>query len=246
MFVRHAPLRRLRGTAAAVSATRPRSTGIVGPLALAVGLAVAGAQLDALAPAAPVVRTGAVGTYEPVLPERVAPEAAPARATRVRGNVVARTVPAKPAKTARAVKKRASRSAARTAAAPRAGWVRPANGPRTSGFGFRWGRMHKGVDIGASYGSPIYAAASGVVTFAGAQGGYGRLVTIRHADGTETAYGHMSATYVRYGQRVAAGERIAAVGSEGRSTGPHLHFEVRVHGVAINPLPFMRARGVFL
>jgi murein DD-endopeptidase MepM/ murein hydrolase activator NlpD len=105
--------------------------------------------------------------------------------------------------------------------------------------------MHKGIDLGASYGSPIYAASSGVVTFAGAQGGYGRLVTIRHEGGFTTAYGHMSRMVVRVGQRVTAGQVIAYVGSAGHSTGPHLHFEVRTAGGGtINPLPFLRSRGV--
>ena len=106
--------------------------------------------------------------------------------------------------------------------------------------------MHRGIDLGASYGSPIYAAAAGYVSYAGPEGGYGRLVTIRHAGGITTAYGHMSRIVVRSGQRVSAGQVIAYVGSAGRSTGPHLHFEVRRGGAYLNPIPFLRARKVWL
>jgi murein DD-endopeptidase MepM/ murein hydrolase activator NlpD len=225
LFVRHAPLRHLRRTAAAL---RPRSTGVLGPLALAVGLAVAGHQLAA--PAAPTV------TARPgVAAER--PERAPlAFSGTLRENVVARRLApgATPAR------------ASRSRRAPVGAWVRPAYGPFTSPFGYRWGKLHAGIDIGASYGSPIYAASDGVVTFAGPKNGYGRLVVISHGNGVETAYGHMSRTVTHAGQRVHAGDVIAYVGSEGHSTGPHLHFEVRIGGRAIDPRPFLRARGVWI
>ncbi|MEO6714169.1 MAG: M23 family metallopeptidase [Mycobacteriales bacterium] len=125
-------------------------------------------------------------------------------------------------------------------------WVRPAGGRFTSGYKYRWGRMHKGIDLASSTGTPIYAASDGVVTFAGAAGGYGRLVTIRHAGGYTTAYGHMSKIKVSTGERVKAGEIIALVGSAGHSTGPHLHFEVRTGGGTINPVPFLAKRGVYI
>jgi murein DD-endopeptidase MepM/ murein hydrolase activator NlpD len=122
-------------------------------------------------------------------------------------------------------------------------WVRPAAGPVTSLFGPRWGRMHEGIDFGAPYGAPIYAAGDGVVVFAGPMAGYGRLLEIRHADGTVTAYAHMSRFAVR-GGRVRAGQVVAYVGSAGQSTGAHLHFEVRAGGRPVNPLTWLRQRGV--
>ena len=124
-------------------------------------------------------------------------------------------------------------------------WVRPSSGPLTSPYGYRWGRLHKGIDLGAPYGSGIYAATDGVIVYAGPQAGYGQLIVIRDWDGTETAYGHMSA-FVRRSGRVHAGDLIARVGSAGDATGPHLHFEVRIGGVAINPLPFLRKRGIWV
>jgi murein DD-endopeptidase MepM/ murein hydrolase activator NlpD len=180
-------------------------------------------------PAAPVGGTD--------VPERAAPVAVPAP-TATRANAVSRQAPPRP------VAQRASRSRTRAARVAPA-WVRPAHGPLTSHFGYRWGKLHKGIDIGAPWGSPIYAASDGVVTYAGPRNGYGRLVTIRHAGGFVTAYGHMSRFAVHAGQHVTAGQVIAYVGSAGHSTGPHLHFEVRVGGSWIDPLPFLRARGIF-
>ena len=123
-------------------------------------------------------------------------------------------------------------------------WVRPANGPLTSPFGYRWGRLHKGIDIGAGYGSPIYAATDGVIEYAGPQSGYGQVIFIRDWDGTETVYGHMSA-YVKRSGVVHAGDLIAKVGSAGDATGPHLHFEVRIGGQPIDPRPFLAKRHIF-
>ena len=94
---------------------------------------------------------------------------------------------------------------------------------------------HTGLDIGAPTGTPIKAAASGTVTFAGVKKSYGYMVVISHGDGIETYYGHCSKLYVTAGEKVSQGEVIAAVGSTGNSTGPHLHLEVRVNGVAYNP-----------
>jgi LysM repeat protein len=114
----------------------------------------------------------------------------------------------------------------------------PAEGIFTSGYGWRWGRMHKGIDISNNVGTPIKAAAAGQVTFAGwHDGGYGYLVEITHSDGTLTRYAHNSMLLVREGEAVDQGAVISRMGSTGRSTGPHLHFEVVPPGQgAMNPL----------
>ncbi|HEY0487298.1 MAG TPA: peptidoglycan DD-metalloendopeptidase family protein [Mycobacteriales bacterium] len=125
-------------------------------------------------------------------------------------------------------------------------WVRPAVGPLSSTFGPRWGTFHYGDDIAARYGSVIRAASAGTVMFARWYGGYGNAVQIDHGGGIWTRYGHSSELLVTAGEYVTAGQPIALVGSTGDSTGPHLHFEVRVNGNAIDPLPFMLARGVDL
>ncbi len=114
----------------------------------------------------------------------------------------------------------------------------PASGRLTDRFGFRTlsGRWHSGLDISSSRGAPVYAADSGFVTFAGwTNGGYGNLVVIDHGNGYETRYAHLHAFYVTAGQSVGKGVQIAAIGSTGNSTGPHLHFEMRYQGVRKNP-----------
>ena len=111
----------------------------------------------------------------------------------------------------------------------------------TSGFGRRWGRMHAGTDFAAPTGTPIYATADGVVTFAGWQSGYGRLVKIQHEFGIETRYAHMSKIRVKVGDRVSRGQRIGDMGNTGRSTGTHLHYEVRVGGKPVNPMIYIKA-----
>ena len=120
----------------------------------------------------------------------------------------------------------------------------PAQGTFTSGYGWRWGRMHKGIDIANNVGTPIVAAARGRVTFAGwHDGGYGYLVEITHEDGTLTRYGHNSRLLVREGEQVDQGQTISQMGSTGRSTGPHLHFEVLPPGEgAMNPMLFLSPR----
>ena len=120
-----------------------------------------------------------------------------------------------------------------------AGFVWPVNGPVVSGFGMRWGRMHEGIDIAAALGTPIHAAASGTVIHAGWLGGYGNLVVVDHGDGLATAYAHASAILVAVGQQVSQGDTLSLVGSTGNSTGPHLHFEVRVNGSAVDPLLYL-------
>ncbi len=111
----------------------------------------------------------------------------------------------------------------------------------TSGFGRRWGRMHEGIDMAGPVGTPIHATGDGVVTFAGRKGAYGNLITIQHELGTETRYGHLNRIGVKVGQRVSQGEHIGDMGNTGRSTGPHLHYEVRMKGRAVDPMSFIKA-----
>lgn len=111
----------------------------------------------------------------------------------------------------------------------------------TSGFGQRWGRLHAGTDFAGPIGTPIYSTADGVVTFAGWSSGYGRLIKIQHEFGIETRYAHLNAMRVNVGQRVSRGDRIGDMGNSGRSTGPHLHYEVRVGGQPVNPMIYIKA-----
>lgn len=111
----------------------------------------------------------------------------------------------------------------------------------TSGFGPRWGRMHEGTDFAAAHGTPIHATADGVVTFAGRMSGYGNLVKIKHEFGIETRYAHLSKIGVKVGERVSRDHRIGDMGNTGRSTGTHLHYEVRVGGTPVNPMSYIKA-----
>jgi murein DD-endopeptidase MepM/ murein hydrolase activator NlpD len=134
------------------------------------------------------------------------------------------------------------------------GWARPAAGYISSGFGYRTHpiynvvRLHAGTDLAGGCGVPIYAARGGQVVYAGWNGGYGNFILINHGDGISTGYAHIATgkTFVRYGEQVSTGTHIANVGSTGGSTGCHLHFEVRDGGKAINPVPFMRGKGITL
>ncbi len=123
-----------------------------------------------------------------------------------------------------------------------------ASGKLSSGFGKRWGKFHDGIDVAAPTGTNVYAATSGEVIYSdNGLRGYGNLVIIRARDGMLTVYAHNNRLFTRVGQRVVRGEKIAEIGSTGKSTGPHLHFEVRVkHGekgyVAVDPLPFFKAK----
>lgn len=167
------------------------------------------------------------------------------------GAKAAAAMPARPA-----APSRASRSRTQPAPTPAPGssetgpaevtvqFARPGKGRLTSPYGRRWGRLHAGIDLAAGMGSPVRAAARGVVLSAGAESGYGRVVRVVHADGTVTVYAHMSAALVHAGERVQAGELVGREGNTGRSTGPHLHFEVRVNGTPVNPLNWLRKRGV--
>ena len=125
-------------------------------------------------------------------------------------------------------------------------WVRPNYGALSSPFAMRWGRMHEGIDLAGGYGSQIVAAVEGTVLYAGPESGYGRVVKILDWDGTQTWYGHMSKFLVKAGDHVQAGQPVALVGAAGDATGPHLHFEVRIGGVPVNPIPFLAARGVHI
>jgi peptidase M23-like protein len=139
----------------------------------------------------------------------------------------------------------AAERAEREARLARPQYVMPARGVWTSGFGYRWGVLHAGIDIANSIGTPIVAAADGVVTDAGLTAGYGAWVKIRHADGTVTLYGHVNTWLVTPGERVMAGDQIATIGNRGQSTGPHLHFSVLKNGTDfIDPVPWLAAKGL--
>jgi murein DD-endopeptidase MepM/ murein hydrolase activator NlpD len=118
------------------------------------------------------------------------------------------------------------------------GLIWPVSGPVVSGFGMRWGRMHTGIDIGVGYGTPIHAAASGTVIFAGWMGGYGNFVIVDHGGGLSTAYAHQSSIAVG-GGTVSQGQVLGYVGCTGHCFGPHLHFEVRINGSAVDPLGYL-------
>lgn len=121
----------------------------------------------------------------------------------------------------------------------------PTQGTFTSGFGPRWGTNHNGIDIAAPIGTPIYAAKDGVVIDSGPAQGFGNWIRIQHDDGTITTYGHMSTLSAQVGDEVQAGDYIAGMGSEGQSTGSHLHFEVTdPSGNKVDPLPWLHAHGI--
>ena len=156
---------------------------------------------------------------------------------------------AEEAKKIAAAKAAASVSARSSSARGTAGASIPATGAAfmkpvsgyiiTSPYGYRSSGFHTGLDMAVSTGTPVYAAASGTVTFAGYKGSYGYLVIIDHGNGYQTYYAHCSALYVSAGQSVAQGQNISAVGSTGNSTGPHLHFEIRYNGRTLNPQSYI-------
>jgi murein DD-endopeptidase MepM/ murein hydrolase activator NlpD len=113
---------------------------------------------------------------------------------------------------------------------------RPVAAPVTDRFGPRNGSMHTGIDMPAPTGTPVVAAASGCVVFAGSEAGYGTIVSLRHGPTLTTLYAHLSRTSVAKGQCVVAGQVIGAVGATGHASGPHLHFEARVSGAAVDPI----------
>lgn len=114
---------------------------------------------------------------------------------------------------------------------PTVGWL-------SSGFGERDGTMHKGIDFAANTGTPIEAVLEGVVTYSGAMGTFGKLVILKHNNNMETYYAHCNSLYVKVGEKVDKGQHIADVGNTGKSTGPHLHFEIRINGNSIDPLKY--------
>ena len=126
-----------------------------------------------------------------------------------------------------------------TGEASAAGFVWPVHGVLTSPFGWRWGRMHEGIDLAVPTGTPVVAAAAGTVIVAGWLGGYGNLVVVDHGNGFSTAYGHNTSVAVGFGQSVAQGQLVAYSGNTGHSTGPHVHFEVRINGSPVDPLGYL-------
>ncbi|MFQ1004411.1 M23 family metallopeptidase [Modestobacter sp. SSW1-42] len=159
------------------------------------------------------------------------------------------SIPAAPgtASGATAPAERGNQAASRGSERSAAGTGIPTTGRVTSCYGTRSGTMHNGMDIAAPIGTPIYAPADGVVLQAGPASGFGLAVYLQHADGSITLYGHIDSYSVAAGQRVTAGQQIAAVGNKGQSTGAHLHFEVHQGGLYVNrtnPVPWLTARGL--
>jgi murein DD-endopeptidase MepM/ murein hydrolase activator NlpD len=147
------------------------------------------------------------------------------------------------------VKKTSIAAALRKAEAARKArerWVMPIRGAVfTSGFGWRWGRMHEGDDFGTPVGTPLAAMSTGTVVFAGWEGGYGNKVEIQYWDGTMSVYGHMSQISASVGDRVAPGDIVGLSGNTGHSTGPHLHLEIHPDGGgAIDPAPWLHNHGL--
>lgn len=198
----------------------------------ALGAALVGLALPA-SPTAPVQAGPAVLTSTLVGADAVA-EPDPLR------RIAQAAAPARPAarRTVRAT--RTHRHASPT-------WVAPVHASVISSYGMRWGRMHEGIDLGASYGAKVRAVGAGTVLGAGylaSESGYGIIVLVRHAGGAVSAYAHLSEAVVHAGERVQAGEVIGKVGNTGHSFGAHLHFEIRVGGTQVNPLRWLRKRGV--
>ncbi len=121
---------------------------------------------------------------------------------------------------------------------PVRGWITSSFGRRTSPFTGRL-QMHEGLDIAARPGTPVKATADGVVIYSGWKSDFGKLVTVDHGYGYRTRYGHLSKIYVKNGQRIKRGDTVGSVGSTGRSTGPHLHYEVKVRGLPVNPKTYL-------
>ncbi|MGH3897545.1 MAG: M23 family metallopeptidase [Pseudonocardiaceae bacterium] len=134
---------------------------------------------------------------------------------------------------------------AKEAEARRIQFISPTKGTLTSVYGSRWGAFHSGIDVANAIGTPILAAADGVVVESGPASGFGLWVRIQHTDATTTVYGHINRSLVTQGQKVRAGQKIAEMGNRGHSTGPHLHFEVwNAAGQKINPIKWLRDHGV--
>lgn len=213
------------------------------------------AVLDTQLQAAQVALLGVEGAraaYNAWLAQKAAEEAAAAQAVRAAAEAAAAAERAARASSSGGSSGGGS-SGGGSAAGPGPGassGVPPATGRTSSCFGPRNGSFHYGVDIAAPIGTPVYTPLSGRVSRAGAASGFGQAVYITHDNGDVTVYGHVSRIYVSTGQRVYAGQNIAAVGNEGHSTGPHLHFEVHkngsLYGNAIDPVPWLRNLGIYI
>jgi len=213
------------------------------------------AVLDAQLQAAQVALLGLEGAraaYEAWAAQKAAEEAAAAERARV---AAAQAAAAEQAARNRANSGGSGGGGGGGSAAPGPGpgassGVPPTSGRLTSCFCARWGTFHSGIDIAAPIGTPVYTPLGGTVVRAGAASGFGQAVYIRHDNGYVTVYGHVSRIFVSTGQRVYAGQNIAAVGNLGQSTGPHLHFEVHtngnLYGNAINPIPWLRNLGIYV
>lgn len=223
--------------------SRPRAAILPGVLLAAAGIAFGGLAMFPASAADIAPRVTAASALQPV--ELPAPKpAAPANVALGKALVLGLAEANKP-RPARASRDRnASPAPEGEPAVAQRLFVRPGMGRLTSSYGRRWGRLHAGIDLASGMGSPISAAAAGVVQSAGRESGYGYVVRIIHGDGTVTVYAHMSAITVNDGERVSAGEQVGREGNTGRSTGPHLHFEVRINGTPVNPISWLRKRGV--
>ncbi len=227
--------------------SRPRAALLPGVLLAAAGIAFGGLAAFPASAADIAPRVTAASALQPVelpAPDPVAPANVALGKALARG--LAEANKPKPARASR------DRDAAQDAEDAEDGqvddrlYVRPGMGRLTSSYGRRWGRLHAGIDLASGIGSPIRAVTNATVQSAGWEGGYGRCVRLVHSDGTVTVYGHLSAITVNEGERVSAGERIGREGNTGHSTGPHLHFEVRINGTPVNPVTWLRKRGVAL
>lgn len=252
------------GTANAIQAgpaSAPAPAAVPAPAAAAAAAVAPAAKTSAVAAAAAVVVPAkAPAAKAPAVKASTAkaPAAVPAKAP-----AAARVVKASAArpKTADKAPERGSRYAGSSigtaagtpgavavpmglAAARSLDWSGPVAGTRvSSGFGPRWGRLHAGMDFAGPVGTPIRSVGLGIVTFAGSQGAYGNKIEVTLWDGTEVHYGHLSRIDVKVGEQVTSGQRIGALGNTGRSTGPHLHLEVRPGGgSAVDPLPWLKER----
>jgi murein DD-endopeptidase MepM/ murein hydrolase activator NlpD len=165
--------------------------------------------------------------------------ASEAIAERIRAAQAARAAAARAAAAQQAGSQSGSQASTTDSTASSSGLIWPVSGPITSPFGWRWGRMHQGIDIGVGYGTPIHAAASGTIIYCGWESGYGNLTVIDHGGDLATAYGHQSSIAVACGQHVNQGDVIGYVGCTGHCFGPHLHFEVRINGSPVDPLGYL-------
>jgi len=232
----------------AAQPSRPRAALLPGVLLAAAGIAFGGLAAFPASAADIAPRVSAASALQPV--ELPAPEPVAAANVALGKALVLGLAEAnkpKPAPPARASRDRNAVPAPEAEKDKQVSdrlFTRPGLGRLTSSYGRRWGRLHAGVDLAAGTGSPIMAVTNATVVSAGWEGGYGRSIRLIASDGTAFVYGHLSAITVSQGERVSAGERIGREGNTGQSTGPHLHFEVRINGTPVNPISWLRKRGV--